>query len=152
MNMINELIQKLRHYAEEYKNPPYGREICGTKELLIQSADAIEELSVKVEQQKQQNMEKSSQYYHGGWIPVNECMPKEYDSIFAKFKGTEKWVNGMAEKISDDVNVTVEYENKAKKVKTLHTCDGKWQIGNSLLGFKVIAWQPLPTAYEPKED
>lgn len=149
MNMINELIQKLRHYAEEYKNPPYGREICGTKELLIQSADAIEELSVKV---AQQNMEKSSQYYNGGWIPVGERMPKEHNSIFAKFKGTEKWVNGMAEKFSDDVNVTVEYENGAKKVKTLHTCDGKWQTENSLLKFKVIAWQPLPTTCEPKVD
>ena len=78
-------------------------------------------------------------------------MPKEYDSIFAKFKGTEKWVNGIAEKISDDVNVTVEYENGVKKVKTLHTCGGKWQMGNSLLEFKVIAWRPLPTVYEPKK-
>lgn len=25
------------------------------------------------------------------WIPVTERLPEEYDSIFAKFKGTEKW-------------------------------------------------------------
>ena len=32
------------------------------------------------------------------WIPVNERMPIEYDSIFAAHKGTDKWKNGMFEK------------------------------------------------------
>lgn len=149
MSMTTELVEKLRHYAEEYKNPPYGREIVGTEELLTQAADTIEELSEKV---ARQNMERSSQYYGGGWIPCDEHMPEEHDSMFAKFKGTEKWIVGMFEKISDDVNATVEYENGVKKVKTLHTCDGKWKTGNSLLEFKVIAWRPLPTVYEPKEN
>lgn len=41
--MITELVEKLRTYANGYNTPPYGREIEGTKELLKQAADMIEE-------------------------------------------------------------------------------------------------------------
>lgn len=56
----------------------------------------------------------------------------------------------MFEKISDDVNVTVEYENGERKTSTLHTVDGEWKT-NSFIKFKVIAWQPLPDAYKPSK-
>lgn len=59
------------------------------------------------------------------WIPCSERMPEERDSIFKKFKGTDKWRNAMFEKMSDNVNVTV--------VKCT-----------------VIAWQPLPESYNPE--
>ena len=81
------------------------------------------------------------------WIPCSERMPEERDSMFAKFKGTEKWDGAMFEKISDDVNVTVEFENGTRKTKTLHTVDGKWNGGQRGVKFKVIAWQPLPEEY-----
>lgn len=45
--MITELVEKLRTYANGYNTPPYGREIEGTKELLKEAADIIEELSAK---------------------------------------------------------------------------------------------------------
>lgn len=32
------------------------------------------------------------------WIPVDTAMPREYDSIFRKFKGTDKWLPAMFEK------------------------------------------------------
>lgn len=32
------------------------------------------------------------------WILCNERLLEERDSIFAKFKGTDKWKNGMFEK------------------------------------------------------
>ena len=34
----------------------------------------------------------------GVWIPCNEKMPEEHDSIFTKLKGTDKWSNAMFEK------------------------------------------------------
>lgn len=83
----------------------------------------------------------------GGWIPCSERLPKEHDSIFAQFKDTDQWSGAMFEKISDDVNVTVEFENGKRKTKTLHTIDGKWSEGNRGVKFKVIAWQPLPEEY-----
>lgn len=45
------------------------------------------------------------------WISVKKEMPKEHDSIFAKWKNTNKWLNGMFEKVSDNVNVTVKFSD-----------------------------------------
>lgn len=53
----------------------------------------------------------------------------------------------MFEKRSDDVNVTVEFEDGKRKTMTLHTCDGKWMTALRIVKFKVIAWQPLPEPY-----
>lgn len=50
------------------------------------------------------------------WIPVSERLPEEHDSIFMRFYGTEKWKEGMFKKVSDEVNVTIEYVNGSKKV------------------------------------
>lgn len=83
----------------------------------------------------------------GGWIPCSERLPEEHDSMFVKFKGTEKWDSEMFEKISDDVNVTVEFKNGKRKTKTSHTVDGKWNGGQRGGKFKVVAWQPLPEEY-----
>lgn len=82
------------------------------------------------------------------WIPCSERLPEEHDSIFAKFKGTDKWSNAMFEKTSNEVNVTIEFEDGKRAVKTLHTIDGRWNEGNRGLKFKVIAWQPLPEAWK----
>ena len=38
---MDELIKKLRMYADTYKEEPTGREVKGTVELLENSADAL---------------------------------------------------------------------------------------------------------------
>lgn len=81
------------------------------------------------------------------WILCSERLPEEHDSIFVKFKGTDKWNGSMFEKISDDVNVTVEFEDGKRKTMTLHTCDGKWMTDMRLVKFNVLAWQSLPDIY-----
>lgn len=80
------------------------------------------------------------------WILCSDRMPEEHDSVFKKFKGTDKWNNAMFENISDDVNVTVEYMDGTRTTKTSHTLDGKWKIEMELKMYKpkVIAWKPLP--------
>ncbi|MDE6435874.1 MAG: hypothetical protein K2L07_16845 [Lachnospiraceae bacterium] len=83
----------------------------------------------------------------GAWILCKDKMPEEHDSIFAKFKGTDKWNASMFEKISDDVNVTVEFEDGKRKTMTLHTCDGKWKTDMRIVRFNVLAWQLLPDYY-----
>lgn len=83
------------------------------------------------------------------WIKCSEKMPPEHDSIFAKFKGTDKWKPGMFEKRSDDVNVTVEFENGTRKSETRHTVDGKWDSDREVVKREVIAWKLLP---EPMEE
>lgn len=102
------------------------------------------------EESEEANMERLAEDCRG-WIYCGDGknLPEEHDSMFAKFKETEKWNNSMFEKISDDVNVTVEFDDGARKTKTLHTIDGKWNGGNRGVKFKVIAWQPLPESYSP---
>lgn len=85
-----------------------------------------------------------------GWIPVEERLPEERDSMFATLKRTDKWSKGMFEKISDDVNVTVEYEDGTRKTISAHTLDGQWKLPSRILKQKVIAWCPCPEPYKPK--
>lgn len=91
----------------------------------------------------------NSQSKHDQWIYCGDGknMPEERDSMFAKFKGTDKWHDAMFEKNSYDVNATVEFEDGSRMTKTLHTVDGKWMKGN-FVKYKVIAWQPLPETYK----
>ena len=133
MSMVTELVKKLRAYSGISL---YAREY-EAKELLNRAADTIEELSAKV---ARQNMERSSQYYGGGWISVNDRLP-------------ETNVNGH---FSNDVLVAIQWDDgyitidisyyDSKSTNKL----GKWSI--DCFDYHVIAWQPLPPAYEPKED
>lgn len=86
-------------------------------------------------------------HMNGDWIPVEERLPEEHDSIFAKWKGTDKWSKAMFEKTSCDVNVTVEYDDGKRNTITSHTVDGKWALPNRIIKQKVIAWRPLPEPY-----
>lgn len=81
------------------------------------------------------------------WIAVTEQMPKEHDSMFAKYKGTDKWDRFMFEKISHDVLATVENEKGNLHVILAHTIDGKWGGSIQIRKLKVIAWMPLPEPY-----
>lgn len=84
------------------------------------------------------------------WTCVEDDMPPEHDSIFRKFEGTSKWLAGMYETISDDVNAVVKFEDGTRKVYTLHTADGKWRnlpiAGNPV----VTHWAPFPSLPEEK--
>lgn len=89
----------------------------------------------------------------GEWIPVEERMPEEHDSVFAELKGTDKWYSGMFEKMSDEVIVACEYGDGTRVTKTSKTIDGSWLIeAEAIFRLKVIFWQPLPELYEEKED
>ena len=87
----------------------------------------------------------------GKWIPVSDRLPEERNSIFAKYKGTEKWENGMFEKISNHVIVTVEYPSGERLSQNAYTVDGIWKTHTGLSNVKVIAWMPLPEPYMESE-
>lgn len=83
------------------------------------------------------------------WIPCSERLPEERESVFKKFKGTSKWCEAMFEGISDDVNVTVEFEDGTRTTKVSHTLDGKWKCEKDYgIKMKVIAWKPLLEPYK----
>ena len=84
-----------------------------------------------------------------GWISVEDDMPKEHDSIFAKLYGTEKWNNKMRRKVSDEVNVCGVYPDGKKFVTHSKTHDGNWGL-SSIFQMTVTHWMPLPQP--PKQD
>ena len=78
------------------------------------------------------------------WVSVKDRLPDEHESLFARYKGTDKWRNAMFTTISDRVIVCAEYENGVRIVKTANTVDGVWKVKNIFRQCKVTHWMPLP--------
>ena len=142
---MKEFIEKLIGRLEEYPHGKYEDEYG--KDFSNGINVAIEEVNELAEEYK---LLENIEQLNNGWIPCSERLPEEHDSIFAEYKGTDKWRSGMFEKISNDVNATIEYENGTRKTKTINTVDGVWKIDSIVKG-EVIAWQPLPAPYKEGE-
>ena len=84
------------------------------------------------------------------WIPVGKDMPDEYDSVFTRFYGTDKWRDGMWLKSSAKVLVTVEFEDGTRLTETAKTIDGKWATENHIRKRTVVAWKKMPKEYKGK--
>lgn len=83
------------------------------------------------------------------WISVEERLPEEHDSIFAKAYGTKRWADGMFRTISADVLACIAFDDGHKKTMTLRTHDGAWALSSIHRGH-VTHWMPLPEP--PKEE
>lgn len=82
------------------------------------------------------------------WIPVTDRLPDEHESLFARYKDTDKWRNAMFTTISDRVIVCAEYENGKRIVKTANTIDGVWKVKDIFHPCKVTHWMSMP--YPPE--
>ena len=71
-------------------------------------------------------------------------MPPEHESMFAKFKGTEQWMPGMFETVSDEVLVTVEFPGGERYTTTAHTIDGEWLDSYESIEGHIVAWAEMP--------
>lgn len=78
------------------------------------------------------------------WVSVKDRLPEEHESLFARYKGTDKWRNAMFTTISDRVIVCEEYENGKRIVKTANTVDGVWKVKDIFCPCKVTHWMPMP--------
>lgn len=83
------------------------------------------------------------------WISVEDRLPEEHESIFAKAYGTKRWADGMFRTISDEVLACVAFDDGHKKTMTLRTHDGAWALSSIHRGH-VTHWMPLPEP--PKTD
>lgn len=86
------------------------------------------------------------------WIPVSEMLPREHDSIFAKWYGTDKWNSNLWRTVSNRVLVTVKYDDGTRIVKESHTRDGEWPDEKKCRNCKVVAWMPLPNPYKENQN
>ena len=87
------------------------------------------------------------------WIPCAEQMPPERETIFAKFRGTDKWKPAMFERMSEDVRIVAEYPDGFRRVYHSHTIDGQWEIERKptpSARARVLFWMENPKL--PKEE
>ena len=82
------------------------------------------------------------------WIPVTERLPKEEDSIFARYYGTDRWRKSMFRKKSREVIVTSVFEDGELHTEVAHTTDGEWHVGVNVVPRTVIAWMPIPEPWK----
>ena len=110
-------------------------------ELFNSLADALDTLTARAEQAERELAELKEA---NRWISVKDGLPKEHDSMFAKFYGTDNWNNVMWQKQSNQVNVAIEFEVGTRIASTLYTHDGEWKYTNKIIKQKVTHWRPLP--------
>lgn len=133
-----EILQKETDTLETY----YAYMLKGLTKVKI-----VEALKVAIQALE----EKQAREQTDGWISVEDDMPPEHDSIFAKLYGTEKWNKFMWRKTSGEVNVVKEFENGDRIVTSGYAQDGKFIEKNSVVKSKVTHWQPLPQPPKDKE-
>lgn len=126
MSMISEQIERLRHIADcGFSARGYARE-------LYDVARTIEELSTKL---ASANMERSTAYYNGGWIPVSERLPREGND--------ELYPINLVTLDNGDVCLGV-YRNKDEEWLTRMSEGEHWYTNKHT----VLAWQPRPEPYK----
>lgn len=131
MSMTTELIERLRknvNWLDDEDNDE--REI---RRSMLEAADTIQLLSEKIHTSQ---MERSSQYYNGGWIPVEETneLPKEEVLCINKYGETMYGLLMRSSMLSGYDNSTTYYYAKNMDC-TMTDC---------------VAWSPLKK-YQPKE-
>ena len=126
MSMITEQVEYLIKLSNKHtfeSNIPTLQRACK------EAANTIEQLAAKV---RAANMERSTAYYNGGWIPVKERLPEDEQEILFSTK-TGRVHSG---KYHDDDSANQWYSHK-----------DKCRAWNNV----VSAWMPLPKPYEPQE-
>lgn len=125
MSLITKQIKRLREYADNRKG-----EIA---DICKEAADTIETLSEKV---RVANMERSSAYYNGGWVPVSERLPEESDyvSCLPFYDGVVIWLTDKG------IMGFGWYYNSTNNWADTNDC---WSDKYG----KVTAWMPLPKPY-----
>lgn len=122
MSAISEQVKELRTFGAMSVLDMIEPEIL--RKQLNDAADTIETLSAKLQTA---NMERSTAYYNGGWIPCSVILP-EYDKcVLACIKPCD---------------ISLLYFG----------LDDSWRFAHNDEFVKgiVLAWQPLPEPYKPQ--
>ena len=116
MSLISEQVRQLKELSDSFYR-------IGNQRSGDEIANAAATIQGLVDKLHTANMERSSMYYHGGWIPVSGKLPDKDGWYITTFDG--------------DI-----YGSDGEKSVGM-TCfeDGDW------IEDKVYAWMPLPTPY-----
>lgn len=147
MNVLEKILEEIENINYYPEGMGCGIEDCGITDR-YEACEYGWNKAIEAVVESIQNMNDATAT-NDGWIPVEERLPEKHKSMFAKLKGTHMWNNAMFEKVSDEVNVTIELEDGTRKTTTSHTLDGKWKVEKEcVVNKKVIAWRPLPEPYK----
>lgn len=127
MSMISEQVKELRELAEDCKCENDEDDIVRALQV---AADTIEELSAKL---VAANMERSSAYYGGEWIPCSERLPEE------KINPITSDYQEYCVTFSDGEIFDIRHYKFGK---------GHWWNYGKKMDKYVIAWQPLPEPFK----
>lgn len=121
MSLTTKQIDDLRAYAAERKGE--------LAKLINDAADTIETLSAKLHASQ---MERSSQYYHGGWIPCQERLPEQYGNYLISIDGEEL-----------DIGTINPYDHRGWSL-----CDANGFYWANDRALNITAWMPLPEPWK----
>lgn len=131
MSMISEQIKQLESVRDIIRYNPdedgmYRLKAEAMVEILDSAIDTIKTLSAKV---ADENMERSSQYYNGEWIPCSEKNPPDYGNYLATMN------DGDVQEVAYD-----------DKFEIWSTCEADGY--KRLKDYDIVAWQKLPKPYK----
>lgn len=131
MSMITEFVERLREQGN-FLTIEQGAFEVG--DMLNDAADVIEELSAKLQAA---NMERSSQYYNGGWIPVSE--PPKHTDDYLVVVGINYEGEGMYDYV------------RTANYNTVFKAWCVYETNKAIVG-EVKKWMLLPPAYKESEE
>lgn len=137
MSMITELVERLR------KNSALLEITFSTAENLREAADVIDELSAKLQVA---NMERSSQYYNGGWIPISERLPEVNQRVLVTSYGRVCY----AMMTSADGNSGHPIFRLQDSLNERVVCETT--VHSEFTTSRIIAWMPLPEPYKAESE
>lgn len=120
MSMISEQVKELRELAEDYKCENEEDDIVRALQV---AADTIEAISAKLQAA---NMERSTAYYNGGWIPCDTKFPPIFKKVLIYTEEKEFHVAYIDEK------EWILYDGAVIKTE------------------EVLTWCELPEPYKPQ--
>ena len=126
MSMLSEQVKELKTVANKLT---IGHNIAISEAIrqFRAAADTIEALSAKV---AATNMERSTVYYNGGWIPCSERLPEVEQDVLLSFRSLDVRVGYRA-----------------------NTEDFFYVYGEEYITFEnTLAWMPLPKPYKESEN
>ena len=137
---MNELIDKARIYARSYRQLPYGREIEGTAELLLQMADKLE----KYENTGLDPEEMEGLNFGSNQLRILNLLEEEREK--------HKWIPCSERLPEESLDSVIGWDAYRKRPCFVQRWDGRWILGDDVDFVHITAWQPLPEPYKTERE